>query len=173
MECDKFVLQIGTARSATTTTNHQPPPSPDTLLLYKSHVIQDYLMEAIRWDSNPQNAKYVICEMMSNRRAPINRVVSLPQEYPNGQTISTVCACKSLESLSKLWDVRVSHNLDSITHSNTWIDSMERGGRRKETATEQNYDEDCFLHPEKFRRQRHRRVDVSSDDMLLEREKSN
>jgi tRNA-dihydrouridine synthase 2 len=143
--------------------------TPDTLLLNKSLVIQDYLMEAIRWDSNPQNVKYVICEMMSNRRAPVNRVISLPQEYPNGQTIAAVCSCKSLESLGKLWDVRVSQKLDGITYNNTWIDMWIRGGRRKGTSTEQNYDDDYFLHPEKFHRQKQPRVDVGSDEMPLGR----
>jgi tRNA-dihydrouridine synthase 2 len=158
------------APTAEASTSYHEPPPPDTLLLNKSLVIQQYLMEAIRWDSNPQNVKYVICEMMSNRRAPVNRVVSLPQKYPNGQTIAAVCACKSLESLGKLWDVRVSQKIGGITDNNTWTDLWIRGGRRKGTTTEQNYDDDYFLNPEKFHRQKQPRVDAGSDEMLLGRD---
>jgi hypothetical protein len=59
--------------------------------------------------------------------------------------------------------------LDGITYNNTWIDMWIRGGRRKGTSTEQNYDDDYFLHPEKFHRQKQPRVDVGSDEMPLGR----
>lgn len=134
-------------------------------LLKKSQVIQDYLLEAIRWEANPQNAKYVTCEMMSNKRAPVNRIRSLPQEYPNGQTIASVCACKTLASLCKLWDVNFSYSQKFeviISDDGVRTKDLFVAQRRKVSATEQTYDDNYFLDPEKFRRQKPK-IDFASD----------
>jgi len=76
--------------------------------LPKHEVIQEYLRESLRWQTNYANVKYVVCEMMNNRRAPHEFLHRLPQKYPGRQTIQTVCACGKIEDLCKLWDVNVS-----------------------------------------------------------------
>lgn len=52
-----------------------------TPLVDKTNVIQEYLRQAMRYEVHYKNAKYVICEMMNNRRAPTDRVPNLPQVY--------------------------------------------------------------------------------------------
>ena len=98
-----------------------PPPSSSTsttptltygytspLLLDKTTVIQDYLHEAVRYDYHYKNIKYVLCEMMNNRRAPTPRVRFLNQDYPGQQTIAQVCASQSLQALCQVWNVQYS-----------------------------------------------------------------
>lgn len=53
----------------------------DTPLVDKTTVIQEYLRHAMRYELHYKNAKYVIGEMMNNRRAPTDRVPYLPQVY--------------------------------------------------------------------------------------------
>ena len=101
----------------------QPPPPPSSsstttttltygytspLLLDKTTVIQDYLHEAVRYDYHYKNIKYVLCEMMNNRRAPTPRVRFLNQDYPGQQTIAQVCASQSLQALCQVWNVNFS-----------------------------------------------------------------
>ena len=75
-------------------------------LLDKTQVVQDYLKLAVRYDTHYKNVKYVICEMMTNRRAPSCRVPYLPQKFANSNlTISSTCACHSLQELCQLWNV--------------------------------------------------------------------
>mmetsp|Transcript_21517 Transcript_21517/g.30398 ORF Transcript_21517/g.30398 Transcript_21517/m.30398 type:complete len:452 (-) Transcript_21517:43-1398(-) len=75
------------------------------LLLSKTTVVQDYLQEAIRYSGNYKNIKYVVCEMMNHRRTPTPRVQFMPIKYLPEQTIASVCNCRSLEELCKLWNV--------------------------------------------------------------------
>ena len=75
------------------------------LLLDKTLIVQDYLREAMRYDTHYKNVKYVISEMMNNRRTPSCRVPFLPQCFPGNQSIGRTCDCSSLEALCKLWDV--------------------------------------------------------------------
>jgi tRNA-dihydrouridine synthase 2 len=75
------------------------------LLLDKSVVIQDYLKEAVKYDTHYKNIKYVVCEMMNSRRAPHGRVPCLPQQFVGGQTIGKTCACPSLRDICLLWNV--------------------------------------------------------------------
>lgn len=83
-----------------------PPYGYDSpLLLDKTHVVQDYLRYCVRYNTHFKNAKYVVCEMMTNRRAPIPRVNFLKQDYPGGQTIGKTCSCRSLEEVCNLWNV--------------------------------------------------------------------
>ncbi|KAL7556491.1 hypothetical protein ACA910_009055 [Epithemia clementina (nom. ined.)] len=102
------------ATSTTTTTAAGAAPTGGTiqygynspLLLDKTTVIQDYLREAVRYDIHYKNTKYVISEMMNNRRAPTPRVLSLPQVFSRGQqTIAKVCACQSLTELCRVWNL--------------------------------------------------------------------
>lgn len=78
------------------------------LLLDKTRVVQDYLRHAIKYDYHYKNVKYVISEMMSNRRTPTPRVPYLPQIFSGGQTIGKTCDCHSLEALCRVWSVNYS-----------------------------------------------------------------
>ena len=75
------------------------------ILLSKTTVVQDYLREAIRYDTHYKNVKYVVCEMMNNRRNPPARCAHLPHVFDGGQTIAKTCDCKSLGDLCRLWNV--------------------------------------------------------------------
>lgn len=78
--------------------------------LPKHVVIQEYLQESLRWQVNYANVKYVVCEMMNNRRAPHEFLHRLPQKYPGRQTIQAVCSRNNIGDLCKLWDVNMSVN---------------------------------------------------------------
>lgn len=75
------------------------------LLLDKATVVQDYVKLCVKYDNHFKNVKYVIGEMMSQRRTPIPRVPFLPQNYPGGQSIGKTCDCKSLDEVCRLWEV--------------------------------------------------------------------
>lgn len=87
------------------------------LILDKTTVIQDYVKECVKYEMHYKNIKYNICEMMSNRRAPIPRVNDLSQVYPGGQTVAKVCNCHSTEDVCKVWDVRMSNAVSVCTPS--------------------------------------------------------
>ena len=74
-------------------------------LVDKTTVVQDYVKLAVRYDIHYKNPKYVICEMMTNRRTPSSRVPTLPIKFPGGQTMGATCNCNSLEEMCKVWDV--------------------------------------------------------------------
>lgn len=74
-------------------------------LVDKSTVIQEYLQSAVRYDIHYKNTKYVICEMMNNRRAPTERVPYLPQAYEGGQTIAKTCNCQNHKEMCQVWNV--------------------------------------------------------------------
>jgi tRNA-dihydrouridine synthase 2 len=75
------------------------------LLLDKTTVVQEYLRLSIRYQTHYQNVKYVVCEFMTNRRAPSPRVPFLTRHWPGGQTIAKVCNCHNLPDICKVWDV--------------------------------------------------------------------
>lgn len=75
------------------------------LLLDKTAVVRDYIRHAVRYGVHFKNTKYVVCEMMSNRRTPTGRVPFLPHVFPGGQKIQTVCDCRSLQDICQLWNV--------------------------------------------------------------------
>ena len=110
------------------------------LLLSKTKVIQDYLDQAKLYQSNPKNIKYVICEMMNNRRTPTSLVPFMPQKYPGGQTIDKVCKCKTMDALCKVWDISLS------TISRKCENGIEVDTHR--------YDDRYFLDPEALRKER-------------------
>jgi tRNA-dihydrouridine synthase 2 len=74
----------------------------------KTVVVQEYVQRAVKYDVHYKNTKYVIGEMMNNRRAPSERVPFLPQVYPRGQTIAKTCNCQSLEELCQVWNINLS-----------------------------------------------------------------
>jgi tRNA-dihydrouridine synthase len=75
------------------------------LLLSRTNVIQDYVRESVRYDAYFKNVKYVVSEMMTNRRTPTERVQHMPNLFPAGQTVAQVCQISSLQQMCKLWDV--------------------------------------------------------------------
>lgn len=75
------------------------------LLLSKTKVVQDYLEKAVRYDYHHKNVKYVISEMMTNRRTPTWRVIDMPIKFPGGQNIDKCCKCSTLEAMCNLWGV--------------------------------------------------------------------
>lgn len=81
------------------------------LLLDKTKVAQDYIRQCVRYDMHHKNVKYVICEMMSNRRNPPARVPCMLMSFPGGQTINKTCDCHDLKSICKLWGVDYEANL--------------------------------------------------------------
>lgn len=76
-----------------------------TLLLDKTVVVQEYLREAVKYNVNYKNVKYVVCEMMTNRRAPSVRAHLLPHVFADDQTIAKVCNCHSLTDICSAWKV--------------------------------------------------------------------
>lgn len=136
------------------------------LLLDKTQVIKDYVQYANFYHSNPKNIKYVICEMMNNRRAPIQIAYLMPQRYPSQQTINQICKCKSMEALCKVWDVRstgpsvlrslpmlsslLSSNTSNIATTSTILQSNhpQQKNSNGEVADVHRYDDRYFLDPD-------------------------
>lgn len=121
--------------------------------LDKTKVIQDYISHAVRWRTNAKNVKYVVCEMMNNRRHPHHLVPQLPQSYPNKQTISQVCSTSTIGDLCRLWDVNMTAALNmnmnmktnlSATDSNNVVDESSLAMFEQPT-TEHRYEDDYFL----------------------------
>jgi tRNA-dihydrouridine synthase 2 len=111
----------------------------------KTVVVQEYVKSAARYDMHYKNAKYVICEMMNNRRAPSHRVPYLPQKFPGGQTIATTCDCQSMEAMFKVWNVQWSSSPTTCKRSTMLPESS--------TTTlapgEHKYADSYFLGPQK------------------------
>ena len=99
------------------------PPTMDLgyqspLLEDRTRVIQEYLREALKYNMHYKNVKYVLCEIMNNRRAPSHRVHLMPQIFPGEQTIGKICACQSLEEMFQVWDIaKESDTEEGTAHS--------------------------------------------------------
>lgn len=102
-------------------------------LLSKTKVIQDYIEHAIKWKTNPKNVKYVINEMMCNRRNPHEFIPKLVQKFEGGQTIGKVCSCYTMDDICKLWDVNFSGG------------SLPAQSAFEQPTTEHRYNDDYFL----------------------------
>ena len=120
------------------------------LLLSKTQVIQDYLEHAKAYDGYVKNIKYVVCEMMTNRRTPTNLSSFMPtQTFSRGQTIADICKCRSMESLCKIWDVSRSAIVSNANASEA------DGGKESVGAVDMHtYDDRYFLDPEALRKER-------------------
>ena len=117
------------------------------LLLSKTQVIQDYLEHAKAYDGYVKNIKYVVCEMMTNRRTPTNLSSFMPtQTFSRGQTIADICKCRSMESLCKIWDVSRSAAVSSASQ----VDYGEESIGAVDLHT---YDDRYFLDPEALRKE--------------------
>lgn len=93
------------------------------LLFDKTIVIQDYLREAVKYGIHYKNVKYVTCEMMNSRRAPIERLPYLPQEFNGGQTIGRTSSCNSLREMCQVWNV----NYDDYIQNASPVEALPAG----------------------------------------------
>jgi len=96
--------------SESTDDGDRPRYGPDSpLLLNKTLVVQDYLRLCIKYNAHYKNCKYVVCEMMTHRRTPSDRVPELPMNWQGPPTptptIADVCACHSVEDICRVWGV--------------------------------------------------------------------
>ena len=119
------------------------------LLLSKTKVIQDYLTETIRYKTHYKNVKYVVCEMMNNRRNPGSLTPFMPQNYPGKQNIDKVCKSKSIDALCQLWDVDATAVGKSVS-------------KPSESATLHRYDDRYFLDPETLRKEREKEENLKN-----------
>ena len=110
------------------------------LLESKTSVVQSYLQHCLKYAPNAKNVKYVVCEMMNNRRNPSHLVPNLTMKFPGGQSIKSVSNCHSLEEICKLWDVSTS--------------GARSGATGQGSATERHYDDRYFLDPDALKRER-------------------
>ncbi|KAL3777753.1 hypothetical protein HJC23_002014 [Cyclotella cryptica] len=130
------------------------------LLMSRTTMIQEYIANCVRYRTHSKNAKYVVCEMINARRAPTSRVPFLDMKLDGGQTIASVCQCRSLEDLVKLWDVRWTIPLPSAAASTDGNESSVKvqGSSIAQVADGMgdlhNYDDRYFLDPEQFHKER-------------------
>jgi hypothetical protein len=120
----------------------------------KREVIQVYLQQALLYQSHYKNVKYILCEMLSHRRTPSQRVPELPLHDENVDTdgiitVDQVCKCKSLVQLCALWKVQPlapTSNHDNDTNTTT---TATAATNQSTTALgEHRYDDAYFLdHP--------------------------
>ena len=119
------------------------------LLLSRTSIVQEYLAHCVRYRAHSKNAKYVVCEMMNNRRAPTNRVPYLNMQFEGGQTIASVCKCRSLDDLIKVWDVKYT---TAVPFHKATTMMMTMKGETTTTAgiDLHNYDDRYFLDHDRF-----------------------
>lgn len=125
------------------TTNHHGHYGYNSPLLSpRTSIIQEYVSYCVRYRNHSKNAKYVVCEMLSARRAPLSRVPFLNMSLEGGQTVNEVCQCRSLSDLVKIWDVKNTLPLPSAQNNAT----EDVGGM----GDLHNYSDDYFLKPDLF-----------------------
>ena len=146
------------------TTRHSGYHGYDSPLLHsRTSVVQEYIAQCVRYRNHSKNAKYVVLEMMNARRAPTNRVPYLDMTYEGGQNIASVCKCRSLDDLVRVWDVNRRTMMPQIGE-------MGNGGGVRGDApppwgtttpaaavaddVPHNYDDRYFLDHDAFRRER-------------------
>ena len=127
------------------------------LLISRTTIVQEYIAHCVRYRTHSKNAKYVVCEMMSSRRAPSSRVGFLNMAFDGGQTIQNVCKCRSLDDLVKIWDVKWTIPLPNVANSQNSVGNN-NATNDKDTDLH-NYDDRYFLDHEKFRQERKDAVD--------------
>ena len=127
------------------------------LLESKTSVVQSYLEHCLKYAPNAKNVKYVVCEMMNNRRNPSHLVPNLTMKFPGGQSIKSVSNCHSLEEICKLWDVSTS--------------GARSGAMGQGSATERHYDDRYFLDPDALKRERDAEAEKTSVATEHEKEK--
>ena len=111
----------------------------------KTKVVQEYTKLSAKYDIHYKNAKYVICEMMNNRRAPTERVPYLPQEFPNGQTIAKTCSCTNMEQIFKVWDMEFAATTTTITTTKATATTTVESKQEVLAPGEHRYEDSYFL----------------------------
>jgi len=117
------------------------------LLSPRIDVIKEYIARCVRYRTHSKNAKYVVMEMVNNRRTPASRVPFMDVRLEGGQTVNSVSPCRSLDDLVKLFDVRRTFP----------IPGTGGGGESKvgeDGADAHRYDDRYFTDHDKFRRER-------------------
>lgn len=144
------------------TTNHKGYYGYNSPLLHsRTKIVQEYVAHCVRYRAHSKNAKYVVCEMMTSRRAPTNRTPFFNMGFEGGQTIQSVCQVRSLDDLVKVWDVKWNIPLPGAT---TTDDVMHNSTINKDAETPgdlHNYDDRYFLDPDRFRKERTDAVDAA------------
>jgi len=139
------------------TTNHEGMYGYNSPLLHsRTTIVQEYISHCVRYRAHSKNAKYVVCEMMNSRRAPTNRVPFLNMEYETGQTIASVCKCKSLNDLVKIWDVTQTIPLPTTAAN---VTKTCKPNETEAAGDLHNYDDRYFLDHDKFRNERKEEVE--------------
>jgi tRNA-dihydrouridine synthase 2 len=166
---EEETLAIAAAATANTKETRYGYDSP--LLLSKTQVIQEYLSQAQIYKPHYKNVKYVICEMMNNRRTPSGLTPFMSQVYPGKQTIDSICKCKSLDDLCKVWDVKFSSLPSCVTPTTTCGVKQQHfttvNDNNKDEILLHRYDDQYFLDPEALhrkRKQEEEKVDCSNDN---------
>jgi hypothetical protein len=134
------------------------------LLSPRTQIIQEYISHCVRYRNHSKNAKYVVCEMMSARRAPLSRVPFLNMSLESGQTVNDVCQCRSLNDLVKIWDVKNTLPLPSA-QSNAADDGGGMGDLH-------NYSDDYFLNPDLFHKKAGAAREGSGEEKKMDEEAS-
>jgi len=153
------------------TTNHKGYYGYNSPLLHsRTKIVQEYIAHCVRYRAHSKNAKYVVCEMMTSRRAPTNRTPFFNMGFEGGQTIQSVCQVRSLDDLVKVWDVKwniplpgATSTVDNVMQS-TIIGKSATTNNDKDAETAgdlHNYDDRYFLDPDRFRKERTDAVDAA------------
>jgi len=137
------------------------------LLHSRTSIVQEYIAHCVRYRAHSKNAKYVVCEMMNARRAPSTRVPFLNMEYEGGQNIASVCKCRSLNDLIKVWDCKWTIPMPSAKSSAAL--SGDGGAGVEAQGDLHNYDDRYFLDHDKFRKER---SDALNDQLSLSKKMS-
>lgn len=87
------------------------------LLMDRTEVIRDYIRESVRYGAHFKNVKYVVSEMMTNRRTPRDRVKLLPQLLKGGEFIRGIGKASSVQEICKMWEVDYDGCKQSIVES--------------------------------------------------------
>uniref|UniRef100_A0A6U3T1N1 DUS-like FMN-binding domain-containing protein n=1 Tax=Ditylum brightwellii TaxID=49249 RepID=A0A6U3T1N1_9STRA len=123
------------------------------LLKSKTSVVQDYINHAVRYQTNSKNVKYVVCEMMNNRRAPTKLTPFLTHNFQGGQTIDKVCKTRSLADLCHLWGVKEEDAMQVASS-----DKVEQ------PAGEHRYDDRYFLEYNGFQKERIQHLTTTEEE---------
>ena len=144
-------------------TNHSGHYGYNSPLLHsRTSIIQEYIAHCVRYRAHSKNAKYVVCEMMNARRAPTTRVPFLNMEYEGGQNIQSVCKCRNLNDLIKVWDCKWTIPMPSAKSSMAAAGVEAHGDLH-------NYDDRYFLDHDRFRKERN---DALNDQLSLAKKMS-
>ena len=84
-------------------------------------------------------------------------------EYETGQTIASVCKCKSLNDLVKIWDVTQTIPLPTAVNNANVLNTC-KPNEIEAAGDLHNYDDRYFLDHDKFRNERKEEVEKALTD---------